>query len=173
MISRMTMGRPQQRYDHRLRELVQRTGDLIIATDLGVPRSTPGCGSAPRRPWWSAGSGGPDRAGTPTRAPHTPTTRPETRGTAPARSGPAAHLRLHVGRRATARWSRQAADPACDRSGPRMHPVAGPPAAPPAIAESVPRVATAAHRVYTGAHGRGGGPEDHASMPTFAASFGA
>jgi hypothetical protein len=24
-----------------------------------------------------------------------------------------------------------------------------------------------------GAHGRGGGPEDHASMPTFAASFGA
>ena len=28
MISRMTMGRPQKRYDHRLRELVQRTGDL-------------------------------------------------------------------------------------------------------------------------------------------------
>jgi transposase InsO family protein len=33
-------SRPQQRYDHRLRELVQRTGDLTIATDLGVPRST-------------------------------------------------------------------------------------------------------------------------------------
>jgi hypothetical protein len=32
--------RPQQRYDHRLRDLVQRTGDLTIATDLGVPRST-------------------------------------------------------------------------------------------------------------------------------------
>jgi transposase InsO family protein len=40
MISRMTLGRPQQRYDHRLRELVQRTGDLTIATELGVPRST-------------------------------------------------------------------------------------------------------------------------------------
>jgi hypothetical protein len=40
MISPMTMGRPQKRYDHRLRELVQRTGDLTIATELGVPRST-------------------------------------------------------------------------------------------------------------------------------------
>jgi hypothetical protein len=33
-------SRPQQRYDHRLRDLVRRTGDLTIATDLGVPRST-------------------------------------------------------------------------------------------------------------------------------------
>ena len=40
MISCMTMGRPQKRYDHRLSELVQRTGDLTIATDRGVPRST-------------------------------------------------------------------------------------------------------------------------------------
>src|SRR5687768_16824432 len=41
MIIRMTtVSRPQQRYDHRLRDLVQRTGDLTIATDLGVPRST-------------------------------------------------------------------------------------------------------------------------------------
>ena len=36
----MTTARPQQRYDHRLRELVQRTGDATIATDLGVPSST-------------------------------------------------------------------------------------------------------------------------------------
>ena len=35
-----TMGRPQQRYDHRLRALVQRTGDVTLATALGVPRST-------------------------------------------------------------------------------------------------------------------------------------
>ena len=35
-----TTVRPQQRYDHRLRDLVQRTGDVTIATDLGVPRST-------------------------------------------------------------------------------------------------------------------------------------
>jgi hypothetical protein len=41
MIIRMTTtSRPQQRYDHRLRDLVQRTGDLTITTDLGVPRST-------------------------------------------------------------------------------------------------------------------------------------
>ena len=40
MIIPMTTARPQKRYDHRLRELVQRTGDLTIATDLGVPRST-------------------------------------------------------------------------------------------------------------------------------------
>jgi putative transposase len=35
-----TTSRPQQRYDHRLRDLVQRPGDLTIATDAGVPRST-------------------------------------------------------------------------------------------------------------------------------------
>jgi transposase InsO family protein len=41
MIIRMTTrSRPQPRYDHRLRDLVQRTGDLTMATDLGVPRST-------------------------------------------------------------------------------------------------------------------------------------
>jgi hypothetical protein len=41
MIIRMTTrSRRQRRYDHRLRDLVQRTGDLTIATDLGVPRST-------------------------------------------------------------------------------------------------------------------------------------
>jgi hypothetical protein len=41
MIIRMTTtSRPQQRYDHRRRDLVQRTGDLTIATGLGVPRST-------------------------------------------------------------------------------------------------------------------------------------
>jgi hypothetical protein len=34
-----TTVRPQQRYDHRLRDLVQRSGDVTIATDLGV-RST-------------------------------------------------------------------------------------------------------------------------------------
>ena len=40
MITVMSTARPQQRYDHRLRQLVQRTGDLTIATDVGVPRST-------------------------------------------------------------------------------------------------------------------------------------
>src|ERR1700736_29434 len=40
IMSMPTTARPQQRYDHRLREFVQRTGDVTIATDLGVPRST-------------------------------------------------------------------------------------------------------------------------------------
>ena len=40
IISMPTTARPQRRYDHRLRSLVQRTGDVTIATDLGVPRST-------------------------------------------------------------------------------------------------------------------------------------
>ena len=35
-----TALRRQQRYDHRLRELVRRTGELRLATDRGVPRST-------------------------------------------------------------------------------------------------------------------------------------
>src|SRR6266852_1541183 len=35
-----TTARLQQRYDHRLRRLVHRTGDVTLATDLGVPRST-------------------------------------------------------------------------------------------------------------------------------------
>ena len=35
-----TTRRAQQRDDHRLRDLVQGTGDVTIATDLGVPRST-------------------------------------------------------------------------------------------------------------------------------------
>jgi hypothetical protein len=35
-----TTGCLQQQYDHRLRGLVQSSGDVTIATDLGVPRST-------------------------------------------------------------------------------------------------------------------------------------
>lgn len=40
IISMPTTARQQQRDDHRLRNLVQRTGDITVATDLGVPRST-------------------------------------------------------------------------------------------------------------------------------------
>src|SRR5262249_9241861 len=53
MIIRMTTSRrPQQRYDHRLCDLVHNTGDVTIATNLGVPRSTaPGwLRKAPRVP---------------------------------------------------------------------------------------------------------------------------
>jgi hypothetical protein len=40
LISMPPTAHPQQRYDHWLRELVQRTGDVIVGTDLGVPRLT-------------------------------------------------------------------------------------------------------------------------------------
>jgi transposase InsO family protein len=40
IIGMPTTSRSLHRYDHRLRDLVQRTGDLSLATDLGVPRST-------------------------------------------------------------------------------------------------------------------------------------
>jgi hypothetical protein len=40
IIPMTTTGRLQQRYGHRLRDLVQGTGDVTIATDLGVHRST-------------------------------------------------------------------------------------------------------------------------------------
>jgi hypothetical protein len=34
-----TIVRSQRRYDHRLRNLIQRTGDVTVATDLGLQRS--------------------------------------------------------------------------------------------------------------------------------------
>src|SRR3974377_865114 len=40
MISPMTTDRPQKRYAHRLRRPRPRPGGLLIAADLGVPRST-------------------------------------------------------------------------------------------------------------------------------------
>jgi hypothetical protein len=40
IIPMTTTGRHQRRYDHRLQDLVQRTRDVTIATDLGIPRST-------------------------------------------------------------------------------------------------------------------------------------
>src|SRR5262244_3624742 len=40
IIRMTTTGRLQHRYDHRLRDLVHATGDVSIATNLGVPRST-------------------------------------------------------------------------------------------------------------------------------------
>ena len=43
MMPMTTPRRAQQRYDHRLRDLVQGTGDMTIARDLGIPRST-ACG---------------------------------------------------------------------------------------------------------------------------------
>ena len=147
MISPMTTARTQQRYDHRLRELVQRTGDVTIATDLGVPRST-------ARGWLDTA----------------PTVVVRLELTAQCElelRQEVLKLRRHVQKLAgllrlalvllrvsgftlsgaTARWARQAADPARHRAGSPLHPVASIPAASPFVAESVPRVATATHRV--------------------------
>jgi hypothetical protein len=40
MIAMTTTRRRQRRYDHRLRDLVQRARDVTIATNLTAPRST-------------------------------------------------------------------------------------------------------------------------------------
>ena len=40
IVSMPPTARPQQRYDHRLRDLGHRSGDVTVATRLGVPRST-------------------------------------------------------------------------------------------------------------------------------------
>lgn len=53
IIPMTTTGRVQQRYDHRLRNLVQRTRDVTIATERGVPRSTARGGLARLRRSWS------------------------------------------------------------------------------------------------------------------------
>ena len=81
IVSVATTARPQQRYDHRLRSLVQRTGDATVATDLGVPRST-------ARGWLSAAPTvvvgldvcGPHGAGAPTGGPEAAAARPRAHG---------------------------------------------------------------------------------------------
>jgi hypothetical protein len=50
----MTTTRSQRRYDHRLRDLVRRTADVTIATDLGILARPPVDASARLRPSWSA-----------------------------------------------------------------------------------------------------------------------
>jgi hypothetical protein len=40
IVAMPTTARRQQHYNHRVWHLVQRTGDVTAATDLGVPRST-------------------------------------------------------------------------------------------------------------------------------------
>lgn len=40
IVQMATTGRHQRRYDHRLQDLVRRTGEVTITTDLGIPRST-------------------------------------------------------------------------------------------------------------------------------------
>ena len=151
MISRMTTARrPQQRYDHRLRELVQRTGDLTSATDLGVPRST-------ARGWLRT-------------APTVTVSLDVANLTELELRHEILKLRRCVQKLAallrlalvllrvsgfTLSGERLPNGPDKLRilraieSGPRVHPVARTPAAPPSVTESVPRLATAAHPLCT------------------------
>ena len=148
IIRMMTTSRPQQRYDHRLRDLVQRTGDLTIAMDLGVPRST-------ARGWLGAAATvvvsleGADLTEPELRQeiPDAAATRREARGAPPVGAGPLAHLRVQALRSASAGGTSQAADPARRGSGARVYPVASGPPVHACIAESVSGLAPTAARL--------------------------
>ena len=148
LIIRMTTpARPQQRYDHRLRGLVQRTGDLSIATNLGVLRST-------ARGWLAQAPRVVVSLGvTDLRAPELQQEilrlrrREEAQCATSARAGPASKLGVHVDARAPAQRRRQDQDPARRGSGPRVCAVVEAPAVPAIVPESVPCLATPPARV--------------------------
>jgi hypothetical protein len=103
-----TSRRPQQRYDHRLRDLVHNTGNVTIATDLGVPRSTARgwLRTAPRVAVTMDVTNVKTSELQP-RSSATPATREEAHGTSPARPRPASKLGIHLDARASARRTRQ------------------------------------------------------------------
>jgi hypothetical protein len=141
------MSRPQQRYDHRLRQLVQRTRDVSIATSIGCPRST-------AREWLGAAPRGAvsldavDLTKQELRAEivEATATHRETGGAASLVVGPGARLRVEPLRRTPAERIGQAADSACRRSGSQMHALADHPPVPAPIAESVSCMVPTARR---------------------------
>jgi hypothetical protein len=142
--------RQQRRYNHRLRNLVHRTGDVTVATDLGVPRSTArgmAARGADRR--GLSGCSGPHGAGAPTGGPEAAATRAEAHGAVPACAGSAPNLRVLAHWRTSAGRSRQGKNPARRGSGPPVPPVAGAPAVPAIVARSVPCLGTAAPGMCT------------------------
>jgi hypothetical protein len=152
MIIRMpTPARPQQRYDHRLRDLVQRAGDVTIATDLGVPRST-------ARGW--LGGAPAVVVGLDVVDFTEPELRQEVLKLRRRIRKLTALLRLALALLRTSGFrltggaspgrTRQDADPARRGWGPRVSSIAIGPAVPPCVAESVPRLASAAERVCAG-----------------------
>jgi hypothetical protein len=139
-----TSRRPQQRYDHRLRELVRGTGDVTIATDLGSSLDGPWLapqGTDGRR---QRGRDEPEHIRTPARDRGAPATREEAHGTPAPRPRPVSELGIHVDARASARRPRQNQDPASGGSGPRVCAVAGTATVPAIVAESIPHLAAAA-----------------------------
>jgi hypothetical protein len=148
MIIPMTTTRPQQRYDHRLRDLVQGTGDVTIATDLGVPRSTARgwLGKAPKNVV--------SLDVTDLRASQLQQEVLELRRRVKkltcitsARARLASKFGSHVDARASARRTRQDQDPARRGSCPCVCSVAGAPAVSAIVSKSVLCLATAAARV--------------------------
>jgi hypothetical protein len=71
IMSMPTTARRQRRDDHRLRNPVQRTGDVTVPTDLRVPRSTArgGLRAAPTVVVCLSGCSGPRGAGASDREP--------------------------------------------------------------------------------------------------------
>ena len=136
IIRKMTTSRPQQRDDHRLRGLVQRTGDLTIATDLGIPRST-------ARGWRGAAGRGQSgaseshRARAPAGDPEAAATRPEARRAPPVGARLVTNVRVQTLRRAPAGRTSQATNPSRRGSGTRAYPDASGPPVPADVAESV------------------------------------
>lgn len=102
MVSMPTTARPQQRHDHRLRHLVQRTGDVTIATDLGVPRSTARLAGHGTDSRGLLGWCRPHGAGAPAGSGEAPAARPEAHGAAAAGAGAAPNLRVSPQRSASA-----------------------------------------------------------------------
>ena len=151
IISMPTIARSQQRYDHRLRNLVQRTGDMTVATDLGVPRST-------ARGWLGEtrtvviGLDVVDLTEPELRREILKLRRRVQKLTA------LLHLALALLRtskfslsgEASAGGTRQDADPARGGPGPRVRPVASSPTIHTCVAESVPRLVPSAARVCAG-----------------------
>ena len=148
-----TTSPPQQRYDHRLRDLVQRTGNQTIATDLGVPRST-------ARGWLGAagrghsGGGRPHGVRTPAGDSEATATRREARGAAPVGARPVTHVRVQALRSTSAGRTSQAANPVRRGSGARVYPVASGAPVHVCIAESVSGLAPTAARPVRSTIGR-------------------
>src|SRR4051812_46395850 len=93
--------------DHRLRYLVQRTGDVTAATGSAFPA---------RRAWLTgrdadgrgrSACGGPHRAGAPTGGPEAAATPPQAHGTAPAGARPVPNLGVSAYRCASAGRARR------------------------------------------------------------------
>jgi len=143
-----TSRRPQQCYDHRLRDLVHSTGDVTIATSVGVPRST-------ARDWLGkaptvvVGVDVTNRTASELQQEVLELRRRVKKLTALLRLAlrPASGLGIHLAAQTSARRTRQSHDPASRRSCSWRRSVTGTPAVPAIVAGSVPCVAVAAGRV--------------------------